>query len=301
MNRSRVTESVRALRFAFVAVLLSTALPLGIPEMVQARIPTVGPCSTNDGKPCVLAGQKCAKRGAEQGQSSRVGTASRIRTFTCVSRKGTLRWRELDTAYVLTWSFDDFDFRYITDGYPLSLHGVHCSIRVSPVPIRYTTPGFAELTLGLSCGATLKNLSDVYELPYTPDFGYGIFLMRDLGVNQYGQRLSTYEELYMKCIHSCRGIAAGRNAQFGDSYWRSISISGTRAAIEGLYGDLAHTSRREGLSNVMFQVFLDNGGLVPEYCFVLGAETSISKIRDARLQQYGDANSCLPPESVFVW
>lgn len=301
LSHRRRTSRTNRILFVLAGVILSVALPFGNSNTARAKSPAAGPCTTNDGKPCVVAGQKCARNRYEQNQTYKVGPAVQVRTFTCVKVRRNFRWKELDTGYVLTWTFYDFNFKYITDGYPLQLDGVACTVRFAPSPIRYTIPGFAQMDLGVSCGARVKNLSDVYDLPYTPRIGYRIFLMRDLGIDPYGSGFDNYMELGMTCNRNCWGIPAGQGAQFGDGYWRSLTLAGTREAIEGLYGDLLHPSRREGLANLAFEVFGIPGWASPEGCFLFGSESSTSRIRSGRLEQFDDANICDVPEIDPVW
>lgn len=294
-------------------LVIAASLPLVNADIVTASKPAAGACESTDGKKCVRVGQPCPKKGNEQTQRFRIGVSKQLRFFTCGITKGKLRWREENIGYFLFWSFADFELRYESRGYPLRVHDIYCSLQYAPssgtkdpkLQIRYTTPGFAEVLINSDCSASVTNMSDAYKLPYTPTMSYSVFLLRELGVDNYGERYQGYNAGYMRCDSNCNGLAPGATAELW-SGTNQFLIKGTRSAIEKFYADLMDPVRREGLDRVVFQI---KGGYFtadPEFpdppgCHVLGAQASVSVISSYRLSQFGDAKSCEFPDVSPIW
>jgi hypothetical protein len=222
--------------------------------------------------------------------------------------KGKLQWREDDIGYLMVWSFDDFELLYESRGYPLRVHEVYCSLQYSPPPskflpslqVRYTIPGFAELVIYSDCGASVTNMSDVYRLKYTPSMGYRVFLMRELGVDNDGDRFEAYNYEDMRCRSNCNGLAPGATAEL----WAESDeflIKGTRTAIEKLYADLMDPIRREGLDVVAFEIIGGDTDIDMPGCHLLGAQASVSVLGSYRLSEYGDVTACVFPNIQPLW
>jgi len=294
-------------------LVIAASLPLVNADIATASKPAARACESTDGKKCVRVGQPCPKKGDSQVQRLPIGASRQLRSFTCANAKGKLRWKEEDIGFLMFWSFDNFELRYESRGYPLRVHDAYCSLRYSPtssksVPklqVRYTTPGLAELMIYSSCGASVTNMSDAYRLQYTPALSFGVFLLRELGVDELGRRFSGYNAGDLRCQSNCNGLAPGATAELW-SDTDAFLIRGTRSAIEKLYGDLVDATRRMGLDRVAFQIQGRDYGDGPRFpdppgCHVLGASASVSVISSYRLSQFGDAKSCEFPDVSPIW
>jgi hypothetical protein len=130
--------------------------------------------------------------------------------------------------------------------------------------------------------------------------GYRVFLMRELGVDNDGDRFEAYNYEDMRCRSNCNGLAPGATAEL----WAESDeflIKGTRTAIEKLYADLMDPIRREGLDVVAFEIIGGDTDIDMPGCHLLGAQASVSVLGSYRLSEYGDVTACVFPNIQPLW